>query len=188
MPEPPPPAGPPPDMEPMPGPRAAPRAERGAAQTPLSQTPPAPAAPEPVAAQPPAGASGVTLERVQGEWPAVIAEIRKTQPTVGVFLQQGALQSVEGGVLTVAFPPESRFHMGQVLKSREGAEQVMAATLGQPLRLNCQVVEAAAGEGQAGGPAAAPNNAPAGGAQRGDRQQVDPTVRSVLDTFDGELI
>ena len=188
----PPPTEPPPDMEPMPGPGAARRAGAPSGQ----EAPPAPAPPAAAPAGAPSGGEqvqsggGLTLDRVQGEWGRVIAEIRKTQPTVGVFLQEGALQSLEGGVLTVAYSPENRFHMGQVMKSRENAEHVIAGILGESVRLNCLVAEGAAPS--AGAPAGAPatpnsarRDAAPPGAGGGD---IDPTLRSVLDPFDGELI
>lgn len=131
------------------------------------------------------------MDRLRGEWGRVIAEIRKTQPTVGVFLQEGVLQALEGGVLTVVYGPENRFHMGQVMKNREGAEQIIAGVLGQTVRLNCRVVESGPPAPRGGGSPVSPST-PARGSEAapagGEGQQLDPTLRSVLDTLDGELI
>ena len=62
--------------------------------------------------------------------------------------------------------------MSQVVKNREPLEKLCAQKWGHHLRLECVVQEEA-------------------GAQRReetDLPQADPTVKSVLETFDGELV
>lgn len=168
-------------MTPTPGPRAG----RG------QETAPPPAGPKVAHAgsrQAAISGDGLTLDRVRGEWGRVIAEIRKTQPTVGNFLQEGTLQSLEGSVLTVVYGPENRFHMSQVMKNREAAEQVISAVLGESVRLSCRVDEGVAPAATEVGGQAPTSGTPHALPGDGEGQQIDPTLRSVLDTFDGELV
>ncbi|MFH1571185.1 MAG: DNA polymerase III subunit gamma/tau [Gemmatimonadota bacterium] len=172
LPEPPLPEPPPPDPE-----EWAPAEGRGPAR---------PSGPAPAAAD---GPAALSLDQVRAAWEGVLAEVRRTQPTVGLFLQEGQLRSLDGAVLTVTYPIASRFHMTQVMKSREAVEEILGAAVGRPLRLNCQVVEGPASQGPESPPAGPGNGEGRGPAvPRGDGQAIDPTLKSVLDTFDGELI
>ena len=67
---------------------------------------------------------------------------------------------------------DDRFAMTQVIKNRDNIEQICAEKLGQRVRLE-GVVQ------QGGETAEQKEEAP---------PESDPTVRSVLDTFDGELV
>jgi hypothetical protein len=73
-------------------------------------------------------------------------------------------------VLRLSFAPEDSFACKQVEKNRELIEGVCARRWGQPLRLDCALRE--------GAPPPA----------RQETRQADPTLKSVLDAFDGELV
>ena len=119
---------------------------------------------------PPAGGE-LNFEHVKREWESLIEDVRAAQPTLGIFLREATLLALEGKVLKLAFNPEDRFPMNQVGKNRETIEKICAQKWHQVLRLECVIQE---------------------DTQVPPRQdvpiQADPTVKSVLDAFDGELI
>jgi len=120
----------------------------------------------------PAG-EGPTIENIRAEWHAVVDAVRQTQPSAANFLLEGVLKSFDGGVLILGYPPENSFHMAQVNKSRAAVEAALVQVLGQPMRLRCE---------ESGEPTQAPPPS------RADEQAVDPTLKSVLDALDGELV
>ena len=95
--------------------------------------------------------------------------MRAAQPSLANFLNGAALDSLEGHVLRLSFG--NRFAMNQVIKNRESVEGIASAKYGQRLRLEAVIKQ---GDQPAPRPASPPES--------------DPTLRSVLDTFDGELV
>ena len=88
----------------------------------------------------------MTLEQVRGGWEELVAELRQSQPTLGIFLNGAELVACERNVLRRGFDAADRFPMSQVVS------------------------------GEAPAPAVA------------SKPQQDPAVKSVLETFDGELV
>ena len=131
---------------------------------------PPPAVNEAASAEPPAPGGGLTLEQVRGEWEGLVAELRKTQPTLGIFLNGAELVAVERNILRLGFDAADRFPMSQVEKNRATIEGACSDRWKVSARIECVV------SGEAPAPAAA------------RRPQQDPAVKSVLDTFDGELV
>jgi hypothetical protein len=126
-------------------------------------------------------ASGaVELQAVKSAWGRILEGVMQEQRSLGSFLQEGQPGSVEGSVLRILFEETGRFNMSQVEKNRTVVEEVCQQVLGARLRVQCAVGASTADDGQAAGKVKA---APAK-----DDAQVDPTVKSVLDTFDGELV
>jgi len=101
-----------------------------------------------------------------------VQDVRNFQPALGIFLRGAELVELDGRVLRLGFTPEDRFPMTQVAKNRESVENICAQKWGQKLRLECVVREAGESEKEEAAPA----------------PEADPTVRSVLDAFDGELV
>jgi DNA polymerase-3 subunit gamma/tau len=130
---------------------------------------PAPQEPQAQAPPPPAGGE-LRLARIEADWEGLVQEVRRTQPLLGNFLQGAALAGLEGRVLRLSFAPEDSFACKQVEKNREAVEALCAQSWGGPLRLDCVLREGAA--------------PPA----RQETRQADPTLKSVLDTLDGELV
>lgn len=139
---------------------------KGAAEPDPAQVPTAPQAP---AGPPPAGGE-LSLARLQADWEGLVQEVRRSHNALGIFLQGAALAGLEGRSLRLSFAPEDSFACKQVEKNREVIEGLCAQRWGQALRLDCVVREGAA--------------PPA----RQETRQADPTLKSVLDAFDGELV
>ena len=74
-------------------------------------------------------------------------------------------------MLKLGFSADDRFATTQVNKNRDSVEEICLQKFGRRLRLEGVIQE--------GGETVAEEKAP---------PQSDPTVRSVLDTFDGELV
>ena len=118
----------------------------------------------------PSGA--LNLERIRQDWDGLVQEVRHSQPTLGIFLKGVNLVALDGAVLKLGFVAADRFPMSQVLKNRETLENLCAQKWGRHLRLEC-VVQDREGEQKT---------------EEADLPQADPTLKSVLETFDGELV
>ena len=112
------------------------------------------------------------LETIRQGWEGLVQDVRDFQPALGIFLKGARLVGLEGKVLKLSFPPEDRFPMSQVVKNRESVEKICVQKWGHRFRLECTVQE----EGDA------PRQ------EEPVSPEADPTVKSVLDTFDGELV
>ena len=80
-------------------------------------------------------------------------------------------------MVALAFSPADSFALGQVKANQEVVAAACQVVLGRPVRIRCTV------EDDSGNSSTA-----AAGGKRPPKQQVDPAVKSVLDTFDGELV
>ena len=114
----------------------------------------------------------LTTEKVRSDWNNLVDAVRALQPALGIFLSGAKLVALEDKVLKLVFAPADRFPMSQVSKSREAVENICAQRWGHSLRLNCVLDK----EGEI----------------RQEREKpsthTEPTVKSVLEIFDGELI
>ena len=115
---------------------------------------------------------GLSFAAVRENWDGLVQAVRDAKPSLALFLSGATLISLEGHVLKLGFGADDRFAMTQVIKNRDNIEQICAEKLGQRVRLE-GVVQ------QGGETAEQKEEAP---------PESDPTVRSVLDTFDGELV
>ncbi len=161
---------------PRPAAPSSPKVRREPAAPPRVRREPAAAAPPPPAQQQIAApaessnaAGGLSFDQVRTTWAELVNAVRAAQPSLANFLNGAALDSLEGHVLRLSFG--NRFAMNQVIKNRESVEGIAAAKYGQRLRLEAVVKK---GDQPAPPPASQPES--------------DPTLRSVLDTFDGELV
>ncbi len=114
----------------------------------------------------------LTIERIKEDWDGLVEDVRQSQPTLGIFLKGVSLVALEGRVLKLGFVAADRFPMSQVAKNRETIEKISAQKWGQHLRFECVVEEETDPQKQ----------------QEEAPPQADPTVKSVLETFDGELV
>ncbi|NKB66313.1 MAG: DNA polymerase III subunit gamma/tau [Candidatus Latescibacteria bacterium] len=114
------------------------------------------------------------LEQIRTDWNSLIETVRKVQPTLAIFLNGAQLDGLEGPVLTLSFSGLDRFPMNQVVKNRETVENFCREKWGQSLRLQCVVRQ---GEEEEVAPE-----------KTAESIQGDPTVKSILDMFDGELV
>ena len=111
---------------------------------------------------------------VRRGWDQLVGAMREAKPSLALFLREATLIGLEGHILKLGFAGDDRFAMTQVLKNRESVERICAEQYGQQLRLEGVVLEG--GESAREEKEAAPS------------PESDPTIRSVLDTFDGELV
>ena len=94
-----------------------------------------------------------------------------------ISLLAGILRLVSKGVedrlVTLEFARADRFPMSQVEKNRQAVEKFCAEKWGQELRLRCVL----GGEAE-----------PEKTSKKQEKPQDDPTIKAVLDAFDGEII
>ena len=116
-------------------------------------------------------AASLSIDQVRNTWNELVNAVRAIKPSLAHFLNGATLIGLEGHVLKLGFGEADRFAMNQVLNNRESVEEIAEAKYGRRLRL-----EAVAKKGDQPTPQAA------------TQPESDPTLRSVLDTFDGELV
>ena len=116
-------------------------------------------------------AASLSFEQVRTTWDELVNAVRAAKPSLAHFLNGATLVGLEGHVLKLGFGEADRFAMNQVLNNRESVEEIAEAKYGRRLRL-----EAVAKKGDQPIP------------QATGQPESDPTLRSVLDTFDGELV
>ena len=134
--------------------------------------PPPPARQQVVApAESSSAAAGLSFDQVRTTWAELVNAVRAAKPSLASFLNGAALVGLEGHVLKLSFGTADRFAMTQVLNNRESVEAIAEEKYGRRLRL-----EAVVKKGDQPAPQAA------------SQPESDPTLRSVLDTFDGELV
>ena len=116
-------------------------------------------------------AASLSFNQVRTTWAELVNAVRVAKPSLASFLNGAALDSLEGHVLRLSFGAADRFAMNQVIKNRESVEEIAEAKYGRRLRLEAVVKK---------------DDQPA--PQAASQPESDPTLRSVLDTFDGELV
>ena len=118
-----------------------------------------------------ASAVAPSFDQVRTNWAELVNAVRVVKPPLGNFLKGAILDGLEGHVLKLNFGAADRFAMTQVIKDRGSVEEMAKAKYGWRLRL-----EVGAEKGEQPAP------------QATSQPESDPTLRSVLDTFDGELV
>ena len=118
-----------------------------------------------------ASAAAPTFDQVRTTWAELVNAVRVVKPPLGHFLKGAILDSLEGHVLKLSFGAADRFAMTQVKNNRESVEAIAEAKYGWRLRLDAVEKK---------------DDQPA--PQAASQPESDPTLRSVLDTFDGELV
>ena len=116
-------------------------------------------------------AASLSIDQVRTTWNELVNAVRAIKPSLAHFLNGATLVGLEGHVLKLGFGEADRFAMNQVLNNRESVEEIAEAKYGRRLRL-----EAVAKKGDQPTP------------QATGQPESDPALRSVLDTFDGELV
>ena len=116
-------------------------------------------------------AASLSIDQVRTTWNELVNAVRAIKPSLASFLNGAALDSLEGHVLKLSFGADDRFAMNQVINNRESVEEIAEAKYGQRLRLEAVVKK---------------DDQPA--PQAASQPESDSTLRSVLDTFDGELV
>ncbi len=115
--------------------------------------------------------ASLSFDQVRTTWAELVNAVRAIKPSLAHFLNGATLVGIEGHVLKLGFGEADRFAMNQVLNNRESVEEIAEAKYGRRLRL-----EAVAEKDDQPTP------------QATSQPESDPTLRSVLDTFDGELV
>ena len=116
-------------------------------------------------------AASLSIDQVRTTWNELVNAVRAAKPSLAHFLNGATLVGLEGHVLKLSFGAADRFAMNQVINNRESVEEIAEAKYGRRLRLEAVVKK---------------DDQPAPSAA--SQPESDPTLRSVLDTFDGELV
>lgn len=142
--------------------------------------------------KPAAIASGVTeavkkpalsLAEIEDRWLSILEEIKRRKPAVGQFLSEGWPTSIEGNILDVTFGANNGFHISSIERNRDVLQNILFEILGVRLRIRCLRDE----KGDLDNIRKVPT--------RVDKRTAFETlvkeneiVKTIVDTFDGELI
>ena len=118
-----------------------------------------------------ASAAAPSFDQVRTNWAELVNAVGTTKRSLASFLNGATLDGLEGHVLKLSFGADQRFAMTKVIKDRKIIEEIVEAKYGWRLRL-----DVVAEKGEQPAPQAA------------SQPESDPTLRSVLDAFDGELV
>ncbi len=116
-------------------------------------------------------AASLSIDQVRTTWNELVNAVRAIKPSLAHFINGATLVGLEGHVLKLGFGEADRFAMNQVLNNRESVEEIAEAKYGRRLRLEAVVKK---------------DDQPT--PQAATQPESDPALRSVLDTFDGELV
>jgi len=130
---------------------------------------------------------GLDTDAVRKVWGRIRDGVTQAQRSLGSFLEEGRVEDLEGSVLRISFEAQNGFNMSQVEKNRTVVEEVCEQVLGMRLRVQCVVRSTEKEQATAGGHEQS-SGAPKAAPRSKDASHADPTVKSILDTFDGELV
>jgi len=124
----------------------------------------------------------LSLKDIQNRWAEVLGKIKKTKLSLWSLLKEGEVMRLEDDTLTVEFHNGRNFHKKQA--ERKENFNLIKKTLGevfdQPFRLKFELNEAKMSS------SAKPGDSKSTASQ--DEVTKDPLVKSILDTFEGEII
>jgi len=124
----------------------------------------------------------LSLEEIQKRWDEVLGKIKKTKLSLWSLLKDGEIMGLEDDTLTVEFHNGRNFHKKQA--ERKENFNLIKKTLGevfdQPCSLRFELNEAKMSS------SAKPGNLKSTSGQ--DEAAKDPLVKSIMDTFEGEII
>ena len=125
---------------------------------------------------------GLSLESIQGRWDDVLGKIKKAKLSLWSLLKEGEVKQLEDDTLTVEFLNGRSFHKRQA--ERRENFSLIQKTLGEvfdhPFGVKFELNE---GKMPSAGK---PENSKSNG--RRSQAADDPLVKSIMDTFEGEII
>jgi DNA polymerase-3 subunit gamma/tau len=136
----------------------------------------------PVAESSTSKAGDLSLESIQGRWDDVLGKIKKAKLSLWSLLKEGEIMGLEDDTLTVEFHNGRSFHKRQA-ERRENfnlIQKTLGEVFDQPFGLKFELNE---GKMPSGGK---PENSKSN--NRRSQAADDPLVKSILDTFEGEII
>jgi len=124
----------------------------------------------------------LSLKEIQKRWDEVLGKIKKTKLSLWSLLKDGEIMGLEDDTVTVEFHNGRNFHKKQA--ERKENFNLIKKTLGevfdQPFSLRFELNEAKMSS------SAKPGNLKSTSGQ--DEVAKDPLVKSIMDTFEGEII
>ena len=77
---------------------------------------------------------------VEDRWAQLVQAVKDKKISLGTFLDEGRLQSLDGKRLVVAFEKDREFHANQVRRNRALVEEVAGGVFGGTVTISCEVV------------------------------------------------
>ncbi|MFH1006015.1 MAG: DNA polymerase III subunit gamma/tau [Candidatus Latescibacterota bacterium] len=139
-----------------------------------------------------------SLEAIAEKWPEIVEKVKEKKITLGSFLADGKPISLSDGVLQLGFGSGDAFHMDVIAKNKKIVETILCEHFSDLVRIQCKVSE----EMRDSGPTACvvpqsqtQSAATASGAREEGSKgflerlyEKEPSVRNIVETFNGELV
>ncbi|MFA4838484.1 MAG: DNA polymerase III subunit gamma/tau [Candidatus Neomarinimicrobiota bacterium] len=110
----------------------------------------------------------LTFDMIEAKWNQVLENLVKSNHSLSDFLRQGKLISLTGNVLEIVFDPMSSFARQSVVKRATHVEKSIEQIYHKPLKIRCIERKSESG--------------------KPTTSEIDKTVQTVLEIFDGEII
>ena len=79
----------------------------------------------------------LTFERISTHWPEFIRQIKRRKITLGSFLAEGVLYTLNNKNIEVAFSSDNNFHIDAINRSRDIVAEVLKEVFEQELYIKC---------------------------------------------------
>jgi len=124
----------------------------------------------------------LSLKDIQNRWADVLGKIKKTKLSLWSLLKEGEVMRLEDDTLTVEFHNGRNFHKKQAERKENFnlIQKALGEVFDQPFRLKFELNEAKMSS------SAKPGDLKSTASQ--DEVTKDPLVKSIMDTFEGEII
>jgi len=124
----------------------------------------------------------LSLKDIQNRWAGVLGKIKKTKLSLWSLLKEGEVMRLEDDTLTVEFHNGRNFHKKQAERKENFnlIQKALGEVFDQPFRLKFELNEAKMSS------SAKPGDLKSTASQ--DEVTKDPLVKSIMDTFEGEII
>ncbi len=131
---------------------------------------------------PPASSGPVSLEIVRQKWDEIVGRVKAESISLGAHLDHGTPRAVADETLRVGFPARAAFSASHIRRKKREFEDIAARVLGTRLRVEC-ILEGSDAESQ---PSQNPGEEQE--AEQETKTEVAPSVQTVLQIFDGEIL
>ncbi|PIS28003.1 MAG: DNA polymerase III subunit gamma/tau [Candidatus Marinimicrobia bacterium CG08_land_8_20_14_0_20_45_22] len=110
----------------------------------------------------------LTFDVIESKWGQVLENLVKSNHSLSDFLGQGKLASLNRNVLEVVFDPSNSFARQSVVKRATNIEKIIEEIYHKPLKIKCVERKDKS--------------------EKPETSEIDKTVQTVLEIFDGEIV
>ena len=121
----------------------------------------------------------LTVESFKNKWSDIVENVKKKRLFISVFLKEGKPIRFDQNTLEIGFPKENGFHIDSLQKNKDLLLQAIQELFG----ISVQIKFVKADMERSVDPNIIEENN-----KKKDPKKIDPMVKKIIDTFDGELL